>query len=240
LNGEIRPPHSREFRRFDGLPTMSNWYEPTKRKVYFAFRFADIMRVNNVRQSGKIGMDEQKNPRDFYDRSQWEKKSMYDPESLKSLMRGAVHHSSVVCVLVGTDSWQGRWLKYEIARAVIDEKGLLSVGINGLPHVDTRLPDNPGLNPLSIMGVYEGDNGRTYLAEQQLKQTSINPVRYDWQWLRYDDFTAPVTRPSYLPAKTKNQVTALSQGTRHYDYMADRGVLALGSWVDAAAKQVGR
>ena len=40
-----------------------------KRKVYFAFRFKDIMRVSNVRQSGKIGFDEDKNPRDFYDRS---------------------------------------------------------------------------------------------------------------------------------------------------------------------------
>lgn len=42
---------------------------PTKRKVYFAFRYKDIMRVNNVRQSGRIGFDEEKNPRDFYDRS---------------------------------------------------------------------------------------------------------------------------------------------------------------------------
>src|ERR1700693_6293565 len=56
-----------------------------KRKVYFAFRFKDIMRVNNVRQSGKIGFDEDKNPRDFYDRSIWEKRAIDDPESLKRL-----------------------------------------------------------------------------------------------------------------------------------------------------------
>jgi hypothetical protein len=43
-----------------------------KRKVYFAFRFKDIMRVNNVRQSGKIGCEEEKNARDFFDRSIWE------------------------------------------------------------------------------------------------------------------------------------------------------------------------
>jgi MTH538 TIR-like domain (DUF1863) len=214
--------------------------EPTKRKVYFAFRFADVMRVNNVRQSGKIGMDEESNPRDFYDRSQWEQKSITEPESLKRLMREKVQHSSVVCVLVGTDTWKGRWVKYEIARAVIDEKGLLSVGINGLPHVGTRQPDKPGINPLAIMGIYDGNNGRSYLAERRWVPTSANPSQYGWQWFRYDDFTDSVSFPPYLSAKPSSQVTALSEGTRHYDYMADRGVVALGSWVDAAAKQVGR
>jgi hypothetical protein len=99
-----------------GFRLLSNL--PTKRKVYFAFRFKDIMRVNNVRQSGKIGTDETKNARDFYDRSIWEQRSITDPESLKRMMREGVEHSSAVCVLVGTDTWNSRWVKYEIARAV--------------------------------------------------------------------------------------------------------------------------
>jgi hypothetical protein len=94
------------------------------------------------------------------------------------LMREKVQHSSVVCVLVGTDTWKGRWVKYEIARAVIDKKGLLSVAINGLPHVGTRQPDKPGFNPLDIMGVYEGNNGRSYLAEKRRVPTSTNPSQY--------------------------------------------------------------
>jgi hypothetical protein len=69
---------------------------PVKRKIYFAFRYKDIMRVNNVRQSGRIGQDEEKNPRDFYDRSIWEQRSISDPESLKRVMREGVEHSSVV------------------------------------------------------------------------------------------------------------------------------------------------
>jgi hypothetical protein len=213
--------------------------EPTKRKVYFAFRFEDIMRVNNVRQSGKIGMDEESNPRDFYDRSQWEQKSITEPESLKSLMREKVQHSSVVCVLVGTNTWKGRWVKYEIARAVVDKKGLLSVGINGLPHIGTRQPAKPGINPLAIMGVYKRDNGQAYLAERRYEEVSSNPPKYEWKWYQYTDFKDSVSVPPYLSVKPF-EVSALSQGTRHYDYMADRGVVALGSWVDAAAQQVGR
>ena len=33
-----------------------------KRKVYFAFDFDDVIRVNNARQIGKIGSREQRNP----------------------------------------------------------------------------------------------------------------------------------------------------------------------------------
>ncbi|MFZ3350795.1 MAG: TIR domain-containing protein [Xanthobacteraceae bacterium] len=217
-------------------------YSPTivKRKAYFAFRFKDVMRVNNVRQSGKIGQDEEKNPRDFYDRSIWEQKSISDPESLKRLMREGVEHSSVVCVLVGTDTWQGRWVKYEIARAVLDKKGLLAVDINGLPHVQTRKSEPLGINPLAIMGVYAGSNGKVYLAENKWVPSVSNPAQYEWRWSRYDDFTDPVSCPQYLTLKSNSHVTALSEGTWRYDYLSENGMQKLGMWLDTAARQVSR
>jgi hypothetical protein len=213
--------------------------EPVKRKVYFAFRYKDIMRVNNVRQSGKVGTEETKSARDFYDRSIWEQRSITDPESLKRLMREGVEHSSVVCVLVGTDSWDSRWVKYEVARAVIDGKGLLAVSINNLPHHSTRTSNPPGFNPLDVMGVYRA-NDNFYLAEQRWVLVSTNPPQNQWRWFKYDEYTHPVSLPPYLTAKTGNNVTALSEGTRLYDYVTQSGYQNLGSWIHAAAIQVGR
>ena len=46
---------------------------PIERMTYFAFDFDDIMRVNNVRQSGKIGPRVSGSARGFKDRSVWEK-----------------------------------------------------------------------------------------------------------------------------------------------------------------------
>jgi hypothetical protein len=82
-----------------------------KRKVYFAFTFSDILRVNNVRQIGKIGPRESRNARTFFDRSIWERRSIRNDEGLKNLMRNGVKHSSAVCVLIGTDTWDSRWVK---------------------------------------------------------------------------------------------------------------------------------
>jgi MTH538 TIR-like domain (DUF1863) len=179
-----------------------------------------------------VGFDVQTNQRAFYDRSQWEQKKISAPDSLKQLMREAIKHSSVVCVLVGTDTWNSRWVRYEIARAIIDEKGLLTVGINGLPHVGTRQADSPGINPLRMIGVYQGINGNKYLAEKVW-----NAQNQAWQRTPYSDYTNAVPAPPYLSIK---EVAALSEGVRHHEYVANNGVQNLGSWVDAAARQVGR
>lgn len=214
--------------------------QATKRKVYFAFRFKDIMRVNNVRQSGKIGHDQEKNPRDFYDRSIWEKSSSTEPETLKRLMREAVEHSSVVCLLNGIETYNSRWVKYEIARAVIDKKGLLNVDIAGLTHHQTLVPETPGLNPLSAIGIFKHGSGKFYLYEHKLLLKSVAPAKYEWEWHPYLDYTLPVSLPPYLIAPQVGYVMPLSEGARSYDYVTHSGVTNLGTWIDAAAKQVDR
>lgn len=211
-----------------------------KRKVYFAFRFKDIMRVNNVRQSGKVGFSEDKNPRDFYDRSMWEQRAISDPESLKKLMREGVEHSSVVCVLFGTDTWDSRWVKYEIARTVIDGRGLLAVGINGLAHHQRHTADAPGINPLLVMGIYQAPDGRYFLYENRWVVVSDFSARYEWRWYPYADYTQSVSLPKYLAAPGSSGVRPLYEGARSYDYTMNDGVRNLGNWLDVAAKQVGR
>jgi len=96
--------------------------QQVKRKVYFAFDFDDLLRTNNVRLVGKLDRPEVRNARSFYDRSIWESRDIRDIETLKRLMREGVKHSSVVCVLIGTNTWTSRWVKYEIARSIIDQK----------------------------------------------------------------------------------------------------------------------
>jgi hypothetical protein len=48
-----------------------------------------------------------------------------------------------------------------------------------------------------------------------------------------------IDRNLLLSVKTQSNVSALSEGTRVYDYEAENGVQSFGSGVDAAAKQVG-
>src|SRR5262245_59508082 len=106
--------------------------QPTKRRAFFSFHYDDIMRVNNVRNAWKIDHTDSPLNRNFYDSSHWESKKLTSPDQIKNLIREGVEYTSAVCVLVGSETWKRRWVKYEIARSVIDERGLLAVHINGL------------------------------------------------------------------------------------------------------------
>jgi hypothetical protein len=210
-----------------------------KRMVYFAFAFADQMRVNNVRQFGKIGPRECKNARHFRDRSIWESRDIKTVEGLKVLMRNAMKQSSVVCALVGSTTWNSRWAKYEIARSIIDGKGLLAVHINSINHHQRKAPDRLGVNPLHMMGIYRSRNGY-YLVDRHpvLLNAAMAEVGFEWRF--YDDYKDPVSLPAYMSPMGLETVVALSHHTHEYDMIADGGYQNLWSWIETAAVVSGR
>jgi hypothetical protein len=211
-----------------------------RRKVYFAFDFDDLMRVNNVRQTGKIGPRDMKQQRGFYDRSIWESRAIRNVEGLKSLMRDAVKHSSVICALVGTNTWQSRWAKYEIARSVVDDRGLFAIHINSINHTVRKAPDALGINPLHVMGIYRDARGSYYLVERHPVVKNATTAEMGWEWQWYSDFTEQVTLPRYIPAFDVGKIAPLSLYTAEYDFIAGVGSRNIGKWIDDAAVAVGR
>jgi hypothetical protein len=169
----------------------------------------------------------------------WEKRDIKNEETLKKLMREAVRHSSAVCVLTGTNTWKSRWVKYEIARAVIDERGLLAVQLNGINHHIRKTPDRIGLNPLHMMGVYHDHNGRFYLYEKHVVVTRAANAEVGFEWRPYEDFTDPVPLPKYIPIIPVAHVMPLSINTREYD-AAGHDSFTNGGGIDAAAMVAGR
>lgn len=126
----------------------------TKRRAFFSFQFdGDIMRVNNVRNAWKIYHPDSEANRSFRDSSLWEARKLESPEAIKNLIRVGVLYTSAVCVLAGSMTWDRRWVRYEIARAIIDGRGLLTVHLNNIKHHRTKGVHPRGLNPLAHMGV---------------------------------------------------------------------------------------
>jgi len=213
---------------------MSSLFTPpssgsTKRKAYFAFYYDDIMRVNNVRNAWKIDHPDGSLNRSFYDSSLWESKKLQGDDAVKNLIRQGVGYTSVVCVLVGTETWGRRWVRYEIARSVIDGRGLLAVHINSLKHHSRLQTDQLGVNPISRMGVARKDNGNLHLCEK---------IGDTWKW--YADYTDSVNLPAYLTEPSAGNVRLLSDGTHEYDFVAQTGHKNIGRWIDSAAQAVGR
>jgi MTH538 TIR-like domain (DUF1863) len=221
--------------------TTTNLLAPiVDRMTYFAFSFDDVMRVNNVRQTGKIGPRVIGRSRGFLDRSIWEKRNIKNEDSLKRLMQQAMTQSSVICVLVGADTWNSRWVRYEIALSVINKRGLLAVHINSINSVGGTGPDPLGVNPLHFMGIHRDKSGKYYLVERKpaILNEATGDVGFKWNW--YDDYQLEVPRPRYIPELGIGAVVPLSTGTATYDYTTDLGSRSIGFWLDSAAIQVGR
>jgi hypothetical protein len=204
---------------------------PVKRKAFFSFNFADVIRVNNVRLEVPGGEST------FYDSSLWERKKLTDPNAIKKLIRDGIDNTSVVCSLAGTHTWERRWCRYEIAIGVAEGKGLLSVDINGLRHHQDKVAHPRGPNPLAQMAVGNMGNGRFRLYEYKL----IDRGGYSEPgWVLYEDYTWLVDLPPFLAKPDVGFVMPLDSGTFWYDYVAEDGSKNLGSWLDLAARRAGR
>lgn len=211
-----------------------------KRKAFFSFHFYDLMRVNVV-NAWKIAHPESALIRSFYDSSLWESRKLEGDEAVKRLIREGVCYTSAVCVLIGSETWLRRWVKYEVARAIIDGRGLLAVHLNNIRHHQTKTPHPLGLNPLDFIGIGKVESlgkARYYLFEKLAR--SYGPGQYSWEWDRYKGYTDPVERPAWVRDPPADYVMPLSANADLYDHIADQGHKNIGTWMDRAARRAGR
>jgi MTH538 TIR-like domain (DUF1863) len=209
-----------------------------KRKAYFSFHFGDIMRVNAVRQAWKISHPDAPQMRSFYDSSLWESRQLEKPESLKGLIREGVEYTSAICVLVGSQTWSRRWVRYEIARAVTDGRGLLAVHLNNIRHHVSKAIDAWGANPLEYVAVGKVQPHPLLNAQYYLFEFTVQNGQSGW--FRYADYTDPVKLPPYLSDPPAGFVMPLARGTMLYDHVLHEGHKNIGAWMDLAAQKAGR
>jgi hypothetical protein len=134
---------------------------------------------------------------------------------------------------LGSHTWKRPWVKYEIARSVIDGKGLVGVHINSINHHQRRAVDQLGFNPIQLMGIAPKNNSGFYLCEWAF-------VANEWKWIWYSDYTQAITVPKYMKSPQLGQPLSLASFTREYDFARQNGATNIGGWIDMAAQDAGR
>lgn len=99
------------------------------RKVFFSFHYDDVTRANVVRNSDVITRQYRKGTR-FHDKSLWEETKKQGPLAIKRMINTALDGSSVTCVLIGQETWQREWVRYEILKSMARGNGILGVNIH--------------------------------------------------------------------------------------------------------------
>jgi hypothetical protein len=197
------------------------------RRSFFSFHYLpDVWRAWNVRNSWVVSSDEE--DRGFFDSSVFEASKKDGDEALKAFLRKGLENTSVTCVLAGTETWNRRWVRYEIARSVLKGNGLLTVYIHGVKN-NEGLVAPKGPNPLAQMGVYKADTG-IFLAEWK-----------DNKWVKYGDYTLAIPEKDLWFAAPKSaSVVQLSAHCLSYDFAEQNGRKNIGGWIETVAGMAGR
>ncbi len=112
-----------------------------KRQVFFSFHFKnDVMRVQQIRNIGVIEGNKPVSP------SNWETVKRQGDNAIKRWINENMLYRSCVVVLVGEDTANRKWVKYEIEKAWNEKKGVVGIYIHNV-----KCPNNgrsiKGKNP---------------------------------------------------------------------------------------------
>lgn len=187
------------------------------KRVYFAFHYQDVIdfRANVVRNHNFTGGVEAAG---YYDYSIWETAKKTSDLALKRMINAELSGSSVTAVLVGSQTYARKWVRYEIMKSVEKGNVMLGVQINGIKGKDGHTKPL-GPNPFDYLGISISQDGRT-----------ASP--HEWtgvSWVQYSDlgnFTIP-----QVPLAERGKFLRLSHWFPVNDWVAHNGFLNFSKWI---------
>ena len=127
------------------------------RKVFFSFKYEDVSRAMVVRNSWITkGID----AAGFIDAADFEKVKRNGDQAIKSWIDNQLKGTSVTVVLVGKETCNSRWVKYEIQKSVEMGNGLLGIDISKIKDLQGNTTDRCGQMPTGYsFYLWNNENG---------------------------------------------------------------------------------
>jgi len=187
------------------------------KRVYFAFHYQDVIdfRANVVRKHNFAGGVEGAG---YYDYSIWEEAKKKSSLALKRLINAELENTSVTAVLIGSETWARRWVRYEIMKSIERGNRVVGIHINSIKGKDGR-PKPLGPDPFANLGLEISADG-----------TRGKPTEWSGtQWVYYKDLDA--FSINQQPYQNWNRHLTLSHWLPVYDWIADSGYSNFSSWI---------
>lgn len=189
------------------------------KRVYFCFYYQDVIdfRANVVRNHWLTKNDRE--AAGFFDASIWEAAKKTSDLAVKRLINKGLENTTVTCVLVGSKTFERRWVSYEIMKSMQLGNKIFAVHINKIKGKD-RNTKNPGPNPLYYLGYkFNEDGKKIYL--------------YDFvnnKWVVYSDLNSYSVKQ--VDEKYRDKIYRLSTDYPIYDWLKDDGYNNFSDWVN--------
>ena len=96
------------------------------RKVFFSFKYDDVQRAMNVRNSNVIKGAIKSG---FIDKADFEEVERKGDNAIKNWIDKQLEGTTVTVVLIGANTNRSRWVKYEIEQSIKRGNGILTIDI---------------------------------------------------------------------------------------------------------------
>ena len=191
------------------------------RRVFFSFHYQDVIdfRANVVRNNW---VTKDREAAGFFDASIWEDAKKTSDIALKRLINKEVQNTTVTVVLIGSDTYSRRWVRYEIIKSMAKGNKILGVHINGIADKYQRAK-SLGPNPFNYLGYQNSDDGKR-----------LYPYEYkNGKWVQYGDHD-PYSLKTVVPQAKRGKFYKLSSDYRVYDWIKNGGYKNFSKWVELA------
>jgi hypothetical protein len=188
------------------------------KRVFFSFHYQDIIdfRANVVRNHWRLKPNRES--AGYFDASIWEKAKKEGDIALKRLINNAVKNTSNTCVLIGSETYNRKWVSYEIMKSMAEGNHIFGVHINSINGKDGRTKVK-GSNPLNYLGYSFSENG---------KKLSLHDF-VQGKWIKYPDLEGYAVNE--VAEIYRNKIYKLSDDYPVYDWIKDDGYNKFSDWV---------
>jgi len=108
------------------------------RKVFFSFKYDDVHRAMNVRNSNVIGGVVKSG---FIDKADFEKVERQGDKAIKAWIDDQLIGTTVTVVLIGANTNKSKWVRYEIEQSIARGNGLLTVDVSKIADMHGNTTD---------------------------------------------------------------------------------------------------
>lgn len=108
------------------------------RKVFFSFKYDDVHRAMNVRNSNVIGGVVKSG---FIDKADFEKVEREGDKAIRTWIDNQLSGTSVTVVLIGANTHKSKWVRYEIEQSIARGNGLLTIDISKIADMQGNTTD---------------------------------------------------------------------------------------------------
>ena len=187
------------------------------KRVFFSFHYQDVIdfRANVVRNHKTLKHESA----GYFDASIWEESKKVSDLALKRLINGGLTNTSVTAVLIGSETFSRRWVRYEIMKSLEKGNSLIGIQINSITGKDGKIKEI-GPNPFEHLAIEYSSDGK----KVNLKEYKNN------KWIKYEDLDG--WSISGLAQSEWGKVYQLSKYYNVYDWVKNDGYQNFDKWID--------